>query len=569
MSAWHLQRVLAKKRDPISHALFLDEALGSAGTVTGRRAAPCERFIVAFSKGAGEVLQRSYAAAGFARDTLLVGFPRLVTLLEGLHERLARDSDGAGGAGSKGVPPAVRKDGSDLGVLVKSADAIANAYLARSLLRLSEPVNALLSPSALQSLQGLVGGGGSGGGGGGGGTVGTRKARADGRRFLLRVREELDAVVAHPALVTQVMGGVAKALRLMAQKAEFGTVAGSEAKILTVGTAATSAQRANAALAAALEEVCAALGAVAPQLPATPRSLLEQALSQVAEVAAEAMAPVIKAAAEACDAQVLLMHKEDWAGGPPPGERCSAYMTGLIQVFVYLREEHLSRVQQLGGGAGTTGGGRRGGGGGGGTARSGGRSVGTEGSRILVPSARAAATLASRCLLFFVRHVSLVRKLSENGKLRLTKDMAELEHAIGVHLHLHPAESLGAPYRALRALRPFLFLQVEGVLASPLLEDLPPVAVLLHLYSHAPKELATPYQRAGLAPPQYSAWLDKHTEAEVWTGVRGTLDAYAASCKSKGMAVDPVWGVMMHVGAVIDRRTSHPGPGFEEGELKF
>jgi hypothetical protein len=152
-----------------------------------------------------------------------------------------------------------------------------------------------------------------------------------------------------------------------------------------------------------------------------------------------------------------------------------------------------------------------------------------------------------------VRHVSLVRKLSENGKLRLTKDMAELEHAVGAHLH--PAESLGAPYRALRALRPFLFLPADGVLNSPLVKDLPRACVLHHLYSHAPKELATPYQRAGLAPPQYSTWLDKHTEAEVWAGVKGTLDAYAASCKTKGKAVDPVWGVMMEVGAMIEDNT--------------
>ena len=65
----------------------------------------------------------------------------------------------------------------------------------------------------------------------------------DVRRFLLRVREELDAVAAHPALVTQVMGGVAKALRLMAQKAEYGAVAGPEARTLVIGQPATSAQR--------------------------------------------------------------------------------------------------------------------------------------------------------------------------------------------------------------------------------------------------------------------------------------------------------------------------------------
>ena len=36
MAVWHLQRVLAKKRDPITHALFLDEAAAGSGSGVGR-----------------------------------------------------------------------------------------------------------------------------------------------------------------------------------------------------------------------------------------------------------------------------------------------------------------------------------------------------------------------------------------------------------------------------------------------------------------------------------------------------------------------------------------------------
>ena len=75
-----------------------------------------------------------------------------------------------------------------------------------------------------------------------------------------------------------------------------------------------------------------------------------------------------------------------------------------------------------------------------------------------------------------------------------------------------------------------------------------PAEVLHHLYSHAPKELASPWQRAGLEPAQYSTWLDQHSELEVWRGVKGTLEAYAKSCKTRGKPVDPVHGVMVTVG---------------------
>ena len=278
MSAWHLQRVLAKKRDPITHALFLDETTREKGETSdttdrpsGRRPTPCERFALAFSKGAGEVFQRAHAGAGFARDALLAGYPRLASLLEATHDGLAKESDASGR--SAGVPPAVRRDGSDLAVFLRAGDAVANAYLARSFQRLSEPVHALLSPSALQSLQGMVAAGGASSG-----TVGTRQATEDTRRFLIRVREELDAAANRPALFARVVSdGVCKALRLAAQKAEAGVAVGADARAMVAGQPATSAQRANAALASTLEEVRAALDAIVPMLADEPATALRVA----------------------------------------------------------------------------------------------------------------------------------------------------------------------------------------------------------------------------------------------------------------------------------------------------
>ena len=544
MGAWHLQRVLAKKRDPISHALFLDEVTAARKKLWREKVArssedeaaatnpedaislPCERFIWQLSKGAGEVFGRAHAAAGFARDTTLKGFPRLVTLMEGLHEGLAKESGAAATAAKGGVPPAVRKDGADLTVLLHACDAVSNAYLARSFQRLSDPVNALLSPSALQSLQGIASGQISASG-----TVGTRAAAEDVRRFLLRVREELDAVARHPTLVTQVtQGAVAKALRLMAQKAEIGVVDGAEARVFVVGSEQTPAQAKNAALAGVLEEICAALGNVVPLLPDEPAKALENALAQVAETATEALEPVMSAAHAEVHKRLASMHKENWAGGDPPmGEGCSMYMTQVIDVIAHVSEEHLSGVRQ-GSLLGHTGG------------------SSSKSAAGFVPSTIAAEGLARRSLELFVRHVSLLRDLGENGKLRLTKDMGELEQAVSTYL-VPSTSSLGDAYKALRALRPFLFLGLDEVMGSPLVNDIPAACVLLHLYSHAPKEMATPYERAGLAPPQYSVWLDKNSDAEVWAGVRGTLEAYESQCKTRGIKPHAAVDVMRLVGS--------------------
>ena len=76
--------------------------------------------------------------------------------------------------------------------------------------------------------------------------------------------------------------------------------------------------------------------------------------------------------------------------------------------------------------------------------------------------------LAARTLRFFVRHVALVRPLSEAGKLRLARDMGELEFAVGQQLM--PVQALGGAYRALRALRPLLFAETEAIPGSSLVQ---------------------------------------------------------------------------------------------------
>jgi len=159
--------------------------------------------------------------------------------------------------------------------------------------------------------------------------------------------------------------------------------------------------------------------------------------------------------------------------------------------------------------------------------------------------------VASRVLELFVRHASLVRPLSESGKLRLAKDMAELELAVGQSLY--PVEQLGSAYRALRAFRPLLFLETAQVPTSSLIQELPVSVALHHLYSRATQSLVSPHGRAGLTAGQYSLWMDQHKEEDIWRGIKGTLDAYAKSVKTSGAEVDSVYDVMLNLGSLVRR----------------
>ena len=94
MSVWHLQRVLAKKRDPLTQTLFLDEVVGKSASPQ----ALCDRFWAVFCKGLSEHLSRAHAAAGFVAGALRKGFPRLVGALESVVAK----------AGETPTPPRAR-----------------------------------------------------------------------------------------------------------------------------------------------------------------------------------------------------------------------------------------------------------------------------------------------------------------------------------------------------------------------------------------------------------------------------------------------------------------------------
>jgi hypothetical protein len=497
-AVWHLQRVLAKKRDPVTHALFLDEVApptsGAGGAAGGgvvassaAAALPFDRFWVALTRALAEHLGRAYSAGGFVRDTLLGGYPRLLGALEALFARLLKECD----AKEKGVPPAVRKG--EAGALCRAADAFQNGYLARSLARLNDAVGAAFPHAGAP-------------------------APPDVARYVARVHDELVAAGAHAGLCAAVAGGVAKSLALFTEKCEYACAAGPEARQVT--GSASAAQARTLAAATALEAAHAALAPFLPALPPAAAHALAPALARLHACSADALAPLFRAAAERAEGAVAGMHAEAW-GGAMPGGGNSAACAALVAVLGHFHAEFASRLSP---------------------------SLPRGGALSPPPSRALAAQLAARVLTLFVRHAALLRPLSESGKLRLAQDCAELELAVGA---LAPLEALGPTYRALRALRPLLFLDTAAVAGSPLVAELPPSAVLHHLLSRAPPEVASPHARAGLTLTQYATWLERASEADVWRGVKAVLDAHAAAAGAAAAEAHPACVALAAVGARV------------------
>lgn len=304
---------------------------------------------------------------------------------------------------------------------------------------------------------------------------------------------------------------------------------GPEARQIT--GPATPAQVKNFTLCQYLQEIHARISFIASGLPTFATDVLSPALGSIYEVAYESIVSLFNTMLERLQSCILQIHDQNFGAigmDSAMDNNSSPYMEELQKCILHFRREFLSRLMPS--------------------------SNATSSTTLENMCTRLARSMASRVLIFFIRHASLVRPLSESGKLRMARDMAELELAVGQNLF--PVEQLGAPYRALRAFRPVIFLETSQLEGSPLLQDLPLSVILHHLYSRGPEELQSPMQKNKLTPMQYSLWMDSQGEDQIWKGIKATLDDYAVEVRSRGdKEFSPVYPLMLQLGSSLSEKT--------------
>lgn len=299
---------------------------------------------------------------------------------------------------------------------------------------------------------------------------------------------------------------------------------GPEARQIT--GPATPSQLKNFMLCKHLQEVHTRISSMISGMPSVAADVLSPALGTIYGVAGDSVSSLFQAMLDRLESCILQIHDQNFGTlgiDAAMDNNASPYMEELQKSILHFRAEFLSRLLPS----------------------SGALSTGAE-----TICTRLVRSMASRILVFFVRHASLVRPLSESGKLRMARDMAELELAVAQNLF--PVEQLGPPYRALRAFRPVLFLETSQLGSSPLLQELPPSVILHHLYSRGPEDLQSPLQRNRLTPLQYSLWMDSQGEDQIWKGVKATLDDYAVNIRARGdKEFSPVYPLMQKIGATL------------------
>lgn len=458
-----LQAVLAKKRDPLSHTLFLEEAVCSGAPP------PAEQFWHVLCGAVAAKLNAVFHRASPVKEELVRNYLRLAALLEGLMDGVEQDALAGQGGGSTprpAIPPGGREK------MHRAAEVFQAGYLTRAFGHLNEAVSY---------------------------TFGSRNVpnRAETRAMLARLLEGLQppegGVPAPVALL--LVGNVAKALKAVADRAR--AVAASGPELRGIGRGCSQAQARNIALCLRLQEVHGTFQAVLPRVPAAGQEALQGSLNLVERAARRAVEPILRAAQEQLGDALQRMAAERW-DAPAAADGTVASST-FLPVFAaslgHFHEEFIMRLLHESDGETP------------------------ETSFVVAMVAGLGAGLAAG----FIRHAALLRPLGEQGTLRLAKTGAEFEAAL--RENTLPAEQLGRAHRALRALRRLVVTPTADLAGgSALVRELPVVDVLHHLYSRAPNEVRGPQARAGLTPAQYSAWIDQHSEAEAVAGVEASLE---------------------------------------------
>ncbi|XP_042478504.1 conserved oligomeric Golgi complex subunit 5 [Macadamia integrifolia] len=489
VAVWNLQRVMSKKRDPYTHVLYLDDIMQEGDPML------TDRVWEAIVKSFANQMKSAFSTSSFVKEIFTLGYPKLTSMIENLLETISRETD------AKGVLPAISLEGRDQ--MVATINIFQTAFLTLCLGRLSDLVNSVFPVSSRGSVP----------------------SKDQISRIVLRIQEEIEAVKLDGRLTLLVLHEIGKILILLAERAEYQISTGPEARQVT--GPATALQLKNFTLCQHLQEIHTRVSSIVSGLPNVVSDVLSPSLGAIYSVAFDSVASLFQAMLDRLEACILQIHDQNFGVhgmDAAMDNSASPYMEELQKCVLRFRSEFLSRLLPS-------------------TANA----IGAGAENICTTLVR---RMASRVLIFFIRHAALVRPLSESGKLRMARDMAELELAVGQNLF--PVQQLGAPYRALRAFRPVIFLETSQLGASPLLQDLPPSVILHHLYSRGPEELQSPMQRNGLTPLQYSLWLDSQVEEQVWKGIKATLDDYAAKVRARGdKEFSLVYPLMIRLGSLL------------------
>ncbi|KAM4748513.1 conserved oligomeric Golgi complex subunit 5 [Rhinophrynus dorsalis] len=502
----HLQKVLTKKRDPVTHVCFIDEIAKDGQS----------DILYTFWNSVTRILssqfEKATTASMFLKQAFEGEYPKLLRLYNDLWKRLQQYSQNLQGSfansGNADLVPELQQledDAQDIFMIKKldqdpekmlkdSLQPYEAAYLSKSLSRLFDPINLVFPPG------------------------GRNPPSTDELDSIIKtIASEMNVAAVDPHLCLAVSKNIAKTIQLYGVK--------SEQLLSTQGDASqvigplTEGQRRNVAVVNSLYRLYQSIQKVVSSqssFPAAAEQTISSTLKIIYTLMGSAVQPLLNSVGDSIEAIIITMHQEDFSGNlsnsGKPDVPCSLYMKELQGFIARVMHDYFRHFECL---------------------------------DFVYDNTEA---IAQRAIELFIRHASLLRSLGEGGKMRLAADFAQMELAVAPLCRR--VADLGKSYRLLRSFRPLLFQTSEHIANSTSVGDIIPFSVILQfLFTRAPPDLKSPYQRAEWSIARYSQWLDDHQlEKDRLSLIKGALEAYVQSVKAReGKEFAPVYPIMIQV----------------------
>uniref|UniRef100_A0A8C8ZWV8 Conserved oligomeric Golgi complex subunit 5 n=1 Tax=Prolemur simus TaxID=1328070 RepID=A0A8C8ZWV8_PROSS len=481
----HLQKVLAKKRDPVSHICFIEEILKDGQP----------EIFYKFWNSVTEALPSQFHGtintSAFLKQACEGEYPKLLRLYNDFWKRLQQYSQNIqGNFNASGTTDLfvdlqhMEDDTQDIFIpkkpdydpekaLKDSLQPYEAAYLSKSLSRLFDPINLVFPP---------------------GGRNPPSSDELDG--IIKTIASELNVAAVDANLTLAVSKNVAKTIQLYGVK--------SEQLLSTQGDASqvigplTEGQRRNVAVVNSLYK-------------------LHQSVTKGIHALMEnAVQPLLTSVGDAIEAIIITMHQEDFSGSLSSSGKldvpCSLYMKELQGFIARVMSDYFKHFECL---------------------------------DFVFDNTEA---IAQRAIELFIRHASLIRPLGEGGKMRLAADFAQMELAVGPFCrrvsNLGKSYRMLRSFRPL-----LFQTSENVANSPTLGDIIPFSIVIQFLFTRAPAEMKSPLQKAEWSHARFSQWLDDHpSEKDRLLLIRGALEAYVQTVRSReGKEFAPVYPIMVQL----------------------
>ncbi|EIM81196.1 uncharacterized protein STEHIDRAFT_86486 [Stereum hirsutum FP-91666 SS1] len=493
IKVYTLEKVLKVKKDPISQVLFLDEAM----KLLENR--PSFTFWAALGRALEKQTRDASRNSTFMQQTLGNGYPRLLRLFHEFFAKIAVYTD---------TVYSVTQQSPETILILRALSTFESHYLTRTSTRLTESISSAFPSSSTTFSPTSRASNGT-----------NNPDTAEGINVSRAISNELDTARFDPLLLRNVAKHVANALEMMETRADALVSRDRQALVLGSvgltgpgsGAVATREQIVNAGVGSCVWTVVGNVEKLKEEYPDGVWAILRPSVKNLNDLFMQIVDPLLSAINKELSAIISKIHRTDFAKVGDPmagmGGGASPYVKEITEKLTFVKYEILGRWN------------------------------------VGILSREWMISIVKHVMKTFVLHVSIVKPLKESGKLQLTSDMTELEFALSAFMTDNPQskrgaslEIIGDEYRALRAMRPLLFLDNDSLASSTRTASLPPLIVLHHILVRSPIEL--PHQLHGWQESEYVRWVEEHSEEEALTLIDGGLSHWEKVTESEGGDLD-------------------------------